>query len=191
MLEKPIIVLLSGPVAVGKTTVADALIVAEQYKRLRSGAFLSQRAKEQELPVTRTGLQELGDRLDLETDYRWLIEQVAVPAIEQSPGERRWLVDAVRKLRQVEHFRSRFGSAVLHLHLTAPEKVLQERYERRQREGNDYTGGIPYAAAVQHPNETAARSLQRVADLLIDVTIQSTDAIVDAVQRRVHPASDS
>jgi hypothetical protein len=39
--------------------------------------------------IDRPTLQELGDRLDLETDYRCLIDEVAVPAIAAHPTQDR------------------------------------------------------------------------------------------------------
>ena len=57
-------------------------------------------------------LQDLGDSLDVATDYRWLIDDFARPAIELNPDQGRWIVDAVRKTRQIQHFREAFGDAV-------------------------------------------------------------------------------
>ncbi|MDZ4077625.1 MULTISPECIES: hypothetical protein [Hydrocarboniphaga] len=140
------------------------------FKRLRSGAFLAQYAESNGLQNDRAGLQRIGDELDSSTDYKWLIDQIAVPAFEAECGQRRWLVDAVRKPRQVEHFRSTFADDhVSHAHLTAPEMLLRERYEARLTSGGEYAGNTRYEAAIQHPNETAARGLIDIADTVVDV----------------------
>src|SRR5256885_10800615 len=101
------ILLLSGPVAAGKSSVAALLVERGGFARVRSGHFLSEYATARGLTPDRQTLQEVGDRLDIETDYRWLVDEVAAPAIASNPNQARWLVDAVRKHRQVEHFRNR------------------------------------------------------------------------------------
>jgi RNase adaptor protein for sRNA GlmZ degradation len=131
--------------------------------------------------IDRLTLQELGDQLDLETDYRWLIDQVAVPAIAAHPTQDLWLVDAVRKDRQVAHFRQEFPGRVIHIHLTADEGVLRERYEARLRAGNDYEGNKSYDTAIRHPNELAARSLREIADHTIETSELRPERILEVL----------
>jgi adenylosuccinate synthase len=131
--------------------------------------------------IDRLTLQELGDQLDLETDYRWLIDEVAVPAIASRPTQERWLVDAVRKDRQVAHFRHEFPGRVIHVHLTADEGVLRERYDARLRAGDDYQGNKSYDTAIRHPNELAARSLREIADHTIETNGLSPERILETL----------
>jgi adenylosuccinate synthase len=101
--------------------------------------------------------------------------------MSSNPEQLRWLIDAVRKQRQVEHFRAAFGPEVLHVHLTADELMLRERYEVRLSVGDDYVGGMRYELAVQHPNEIAARALQEIADYLIDTSTLPPERVADAI----------
>lgn len=156
------LVLLSGPVAVGKTTLRQVLMTTHQFDYVRSSGYLKQIAAQRSLTGERIGLQDLGDELDRLTDYRWLLDEVVRPGFAASPGQRRWLIDAVRKHRQVEHFRAAYGDAVLHLHLHASEAVLRRRYAERDEV-------TPYDVAIQHDNEIASRSLAGIADLIIDM----------------------
>jgi len=174
--------LLSGPLAAGKSSVATALIANLQFARVRSGTYLASYAASRHMPIDRTGLHNVGDMLDLETDYRWLIENVAHPAISSDPAHTKWLIDAVRKRRQVEHFRSTFPR-VTHAHLFASDDVLKQRYESRSRQGADYTADVSYEDAVKHPNEVAARSLRIIADIAIDLgQVSAEDAALLIVQ---------
>src|ERR1700734_1788532 len=101
-------------------------------------------ARELRREGTRSELQNLGDDLDAKTDFRWLLDDVALPGFRSNPTIENWLVDAVRKSRQIEHFRDTFGEAVVHVHLTAPEIALRTRYEAR-RATSDGTGDqTPY-----------------------------------------------
>jgi adenylosuccinate synthase len=178
-----VVVLLSGPVAVGKTRFADELVNAYKFNKIRSGGFLAAQASARRIRADRTGLQELGDELDALTDYRWVVDSVAVPAIEGVPSQRRWLFDAVRKHRQVEHFRSEFGDAVFHVHLVAPEEVLRSRYERRLCAGSEYIGATSYDDAVKHPNEIESRSLGSIAQLTLHSVDSDVRLLAEALAR--------
>jgi hypothetical protein len=128
-MARKLIILLSGPLAVGKTTLRDALVSEHHFDYAKSGKYLTSRASQLGIAISRTSLQDLGDKLDLDTDYRWLITDVVTPAMQGNDLCERWIVDAVRKERQVIHFRDSFNTSadVFHLHLTAPEAVLQTR----------------------------------------------------------------
>ncbi len=165
----PRVLLLSGPIASGKTSLADELIARHGFKRLRSSDHLKAVCLQQGLDVSRSSLQQLGDRLDQETDFRWLIDEVAQPQIVAEPSQGRWLIDSVRKERQVAHFRSTFGSDVTHVHVWASEEVLLQRFEGRRNSGSHSEGSTEYAAAISHPNEVSARALLKIADLAINL----------------------
>lgn len=161
-----IVLLLSGPVSVGKTTLRDSLMAAYGFGAIRSSGYLRELAAKQAGGTGRLDLQELGDRLDEQTDYRWVVDAVAVPAMAVHPAIGRWLFDAVRKKRQVEHFRAAFGHAVFHLHLDAPETVLRERYEQRLLEQGQPVSGA-YDSAVAHDNEQQSRAMIHLADATV------------------------
>lgn len=168
------LLLISGPIHAGKTTLAKELQRAFGFVKVSSSQYLktllpadvdggSERAREL--------MQETGDRLDIETDYRWIVDPVASSQINAAPEVKNWLIDAVRKPRQVQHFRSEFPN-VKHAHLTAPEAVLRSRHQDTPEH---------YARTVAHPNEVHARSLATMADLVLDSTMHSSSALVERV----------
>lgn len=168
------ILLLSGPIGSGKSSVARVLNDCYQYRSISSGGYLRSIA----LDHSREALQDAGDRLDRDTDYRWLIDQVAAPTIAAVPSQHYWLLDAVRKTRQIEHFRELFGISVWHVHLHAPEDVLSERVNNR-------TASLAgdYQTAIRHPNEVAARDLGRVADHVYDSSLLTTQQIAESIHQ--------
>jgi hypothetical protein len=174
------IILLSGPLAVGKTSVRDKLVLNGGYQPIRSSAYLRQFA---DVDGGRRTLQEVGDRLDLETDYRWLLERVATPAFEAEPQQKKWLVDAVRKAKQIDHFRNCYGvtSLVFHAHLDAPESVVKQRFENRKRSGEDSVEGVTYESAIDHDNERSARGLKHVADKVYDTSADLPEVIATRI----------
>jgi hypothetical protein len=170
-----LLLLLSGPIAVGKSGVANALIKGHGFANIKSSAYLRLQTASNGISESRTNLQKTGDRLDDETDFNWLIDDVAKPAIAANPDNARWLLDSVRKRRQVEHFRNHFGRSVFHVHLTAPESIIEARYNDRLLAG-DEVGNITYATAIAHANEQSSRSLIDIADFLVDLASASSEA---------------
>jgi hypothetical protein len=175
--------LLSGPVAVGKTSVTEVLTTLHGIKRLRTGAYLAELARQRGFAVNRTSLQSIGDDLDDATDYRWVLNDVAVPAFAGGHPMDRWLLDSVRKPQQVGHFRNVYGRSIVHVHLQADEGLLKERYERRRASGGDYSNDVPYEVAIRHPNEIASRHLHAIADAMVDVSALTAVEAANQVAR--------
>lgn len=170
------LLLISGPMASGKTSVSAVLQEFHSFVPVSSGSFLRAQLAARNEPTDRYTLQEFGDSLDRTTDFSWLIESVAIPALEARPDVHNWLLDAVRKPRQVELFRLRFGDAVRHVHIVAPESVLKQRYAAR---GLSHVED--YQASVLHPNEINARSLAGFADRVLDIEQHTPLEIADQI----------
>lgn len=181
---KPKILLLSGPLSVGKSSVARVLTDEFQFTMISSGDYLRGILAERGVPTTRQALQDLGDALDRETDFGWLIDPVARAEIAQAPDQISWYVDAVRKPKQVAHFRSAFQQ-VVHVHLTADEDVLAERFAARGRDG-DFAHDIgSYERAIKSKNEQIARSLIHIADAEIDLGFKSPSEAAADIERLI------
>ncbi|MGY3306896.1 adenylate kinase family enzyme [Pseudomonas sp. PvR086] len=170
------LLLLSGPIASGKTSVSASLQERYGFVPISSGSFLRAKLAAQNEPIDRRNLQELGDSLDRVTDFSWLIESVASPAIEARPDAHNWLLDAVRKPQQVVLFKLRFGNVVKHVHIVAPEFVLEQRYAARGLSHLE-----DYQASVLHPNEQTARLLAGFADKILDTEEYTPVEIADQI----------
>lgn len=170
------LLLLSGPMASGKTSVSAVLQDLHKFVAVSSGSFLRTQLAARNEPLDRHNLQELGDSLDRATDFSWLIDSVAIPAVEARPSDDNWLLDAVRKPRQVELFRLRFASELRHVHIVASESVLKRRYAAR-----GITHLEDYQASVLHPNEQGARSLAGLADKILDTDEYTPLEIADQI----------
>lgn len=156
------ILLLSGPIASGKSSISQFLQENYGFAAISSGAFLREQLVARSKPIDRQQLQELGDALDAATDFSWIIESVARPIIDAQPHIDNWILDAVRKPRQIELFRLNYTESIRHVHVVAPESVLQRRYAERG------VGLAQYQANISHPNEQSARSLATHADKVVD-----------------------
>ena len=169
------IVLLSGPFKVGKSTITNELVQQFGYLKISSSDYLRSLTPgvgQLDLAQARLRLQETGDELDRQTDFRWVVDPVATSAVANAPNASNWLFDAVRKRRQVEHFREKFGPAVMHVHLTAPDNVLRTRSDMSE---------TAYGIAISHSNEVNARSLIDIADRVFDTTLRTAHEIATQI----------
>lgn len=113
----------------------------------------------------RDALIKLGDKLDIETNGKWVLDQFLAET-SGAPADQIWLVDAVRTLDQVKHFRQKFGDRVVHVHLTAPIGVLRERYLARRAEIREFNS---YDEAREHgATESKIETLAEVANVVLE-----------------------
>lgn len=167
------ILLISGPLAVGKTSVREQLVAKHEYSAIQSSSYLRELAAMKGIALERSNLQMLGDSLDLETQFGWVVSNVALPQIQAKPKQKLWIFDAVRKPEQVSLFRDQFGASVRHVHFTSPEPILKKRYDSRARSDDS----VSYEDAISHPNEYSSRSLSQIADRIISLEeLSSEDA---------------
>jgi adenylosuccinate synthase len=164
------IILLSGPIASGKTTLGDSLVGRYGFVRLKSRELIHFLLKTE---PEREALQNAGDALDRKTKGRWVAQALA-KALLDLPANALVLVDAVRIERQVKAVREAFGPRVTHVHLTAPIDELSQRYRNRRKELKELSS---YRQVQSNPTEKNIESLARLADVVVD-TRQSTPAEV-------------
>jgi adenylosuccinate synthase len=154
------IFLLSGPLAVGKSTLREQFEVRFGAIRLSTSQFL----KSLENTNDRKRLIELGLEQDQKTDGKWVLQAVR-PQIEQGKSNSIFLIDAVRTDRQVFHFRDVYGSRIVHVHLTAPLGVLRQRYKERDSTLNEFE---TYDEAAQFGTERNIETLANIADVVVE-----------------------
>jgi adenylosuccinate synthase len=178
------IVLFSGPAAVGKSTICAELESSHGFKPIKSSGYLRALADEKGLEVTRNILQKIGDQLDLETNFSWLVEDVAKLEVHSQADQKYWYVDSVRKPMQIEHFRKSFGEKIFHIHIDAREAILTKRFDERlsNKDTTDYEK--PYDEHIKHPNEISSRALGGVADLVIEYSDISAGEAVQLILDR-------
>jgi adenylosuccinate synthase len=168
MIEK--VVLLSGPISSGKSTLAQGL--ADQFGMdiFRTREVLQARVAK-ELVGNRKILQSSGEKLDRATKGTWVREEIT-KRLYNHPEITTIVVDSVRISNQIDAIRESFGSKVIHVHLTAPQKELEKRYKRRQKSKRESTR--TYAEAHDDPTEKQVETLSEIADVVID-TKRCTD----------------
>jgi adenylosuccinate synthase len=119
------IVVLSGPVSSGKSTLAERLADRYGAVHLRTRELMAAHAhaRGDALPMDRAALQRYGERLDVQTKGRWVVDGLA-PTINRLGRSGLFIIDAIRIPAQLEALRDAFGRDVVHVHLRAPLEVL-------------------------------------------------------------------
>ncbi len=115
----------------------------------------------------RVSLQELGEKLDSETEGQWVAEALG-RAAARLPGDALIVVDSVRILEQIDCIRRGFGRLVVHVHLEASDEDLRKRYAGRKRK--DIKELPSYADVLKNPTEQAVPQLRDKADVVINTT---------------------
>ena len=155
------IILLSGPVASGKTALAWGLAKQFNIRRIQTRDLLERLVARRGRP-RRANLQQAGDRLDRQTRGTWVLEELD-RQLRDDTRQTDVIVDSVRMLDQIDVLRRAYGSAVTHIHVTASPHILRIRYDSRN-DGN----GLSYDQMRKNRTERLVERLADTADLLID-----------------------
>lgn len=167
------VIVLSGPVCSGKTALASRLVERYEETRVIKTRELIRDAL-QGTKLERGALQQAGERLDKRTRGRWVATAVGRRVVDFAEDET-VIIDSCRTEDQIDGLREAFGKWVTHLHLTAPEEVLERRYRKR-------TSGIKelssYEDVGKDPTEAQVNLLDRTADVVIDTARSQLDDVV-------------
>jgi adenylosuccinate synthase len=163
------IILLSGGVSSGKSTLSDSLhqqFVLEVLKTKDVIRDLARKKLGKELESNRRAMQLFGERLDRETKGRWVLTALT-KLLRNAQGS--IVVDAVRVREQIRAIRQSYGFSVVHIHLKAPKRVLAARYEGRGATG--FRELRSYAQVEANPTEANVGQLEEIADVVIDTDL--------------------
>lgn len=165
-----LIVLLSGNVSVGKTTLSKGLMAHYSATVVKTKDVMKELAVSKlgkELPSERKALQDLGTKLDQDTNGEWVLTALkkhiaGLPAAHEDVV----VVDAVRILPQIKAIRRAYHFAVKHIHLEASTSALAKRYVGRG------SGGVrellSYSDVGTDPTESGVATLRQSADFVVN-----------------------
>lgn len=176
MTKRKIILILSGEIAAGKSTLAQNLVKKFDFVHLSTRDALKKEAQIalNELEPDRAFLQKFGEELDKKTNGSWVRQhfQLAMKNNEKV------VIDSVRILKQIKAFRESYGSSVFHIHLVAPPQSLKQRFLDRNKSQDFSTANAleKYEKYKSDPTEKKVQELATEADLVIDTgTYQNGD----------------
>src|SRR5262245_50940492 len=158
-----LIVVLSGPVSSGKSTLAVLLhdrfgaVVVKTLEMLQSLSPETERG--------RTEFQELGEQLDSKTGGDWVLTELA-RRVNDLPENACVIVDSARIEGQISAIRRGYGKRVVHIHLNASQKELARRYKHRP--SGTFKELTSYVEVLKNKTESLVPELAQIADVVID-----------------------
>lgn len=161
----PRIVVVSGPVGAGKSTLAARLAHRYGAVHVRTSDIMRDVAvsRGENLPDERRAMQDFGDTLDTETVGSWVTEWLSAQIADGAITGDLIVVDAVRRAEQIERLRDAYP--VTHIHLDAPDDELSKRYSGRDSGLQELPS---YAEVRKNLTEDQVTELADEADVSID-----------------------
>jgi len=171
------IVVISGKVATGKSTLAEGLRDKFGAIVFSTRALLEQAARRDAKSGTfnRKFLQEFGAERDRVSGGAWLADELRLLLVD-SPRDQVVVIDAVRLADQLTMLRNSFGRTVVHIHLSAFDDDLADRFKLRR---DSIDENLSYELTGNDPTERQVDSLSSLADLHINTsTADMNDVLV-------------
>jgi len=175
MIDK--IILLSGHVSSGKTTLCDML--SENYGAIVFKTRTYLKRLKIDIESERSAMQNLGDVLDKRTQGSWVCDGLSQTINENNSNNSTYLfiVDAVRIKDQIDCIRRAYGNRVVHVHLHVPESELKIRYAKRRK--NRYFKELgSFEEVLSNKTEKLIDNLKEVADIVIDTKRCTEDDVL-------------
>ncbi|QUS38019.1 adenylosuccinate synthase [Tardiphaga alba] len=155
------LIAISGPVASGKSALAQEFIARFKAHRISTRQLLFDAGAADE----RQALIDTGKRLDAETEGTWVRDGIARYVQQHEATHDVIIVDSVRIAAQVRHLRQEYGSKFVHIHVSVPYEVAKERYDKRAGSSDQ---AVPYDVVRSDPTESQVWGLDRIADRIVE-----------------------
>ncbi|MCB0724819.1 MAG: adenylosuccinate synthetase [Ignavibacteriae bacterium] len=167
MAERKLILLLSGEIASGKTTLSKNLQDKYGFKVSRTREGIKKRYHASR---SREDLQIFGEKLDKTTKGRWVLEHFQDEFYTSFFENDFFVIDSVRIKEQIEQFRRAYGYSVFHIHLLSSDATLYDRFIKRgeNKDLGERKLKRKYSEFKKNNTESQVNELADKADLVID-----------------------
>jgi hypothetical protein len=134
-----------------------------------------------DLPPDRRSLQQAGNKLDSETRFRWIANEVA--ELERLYPKRSLIVDSARVPNQVKALRASTSERLTHVHLAAHYDHVVRRYSLRSR---SIDAGLNYSHLTRDISESWQSELEEICDLRLNTEEVLPAALAEIVLTFLH-----
>ena len=169
---RKIILVLTGEISSGKSTLASKLSEAFGFKVCKTREGLKYFAdKELNGKIPERGFyQEFGEHLDRQGNGRWVLDYFQFLFAKEFNDHHLYIIDSARIIDQIKKIREAYSYFVYHIHLKAPPQSLEARFYQRAELQN-----MPaekqrekYEEFKSNETEKQVQTLEAEADLVID-----------------------
>jgi adenylosuccinate synthase len=131
--ERKIILVLSGEICTGKSTLSDKLVKQHGFRHCKTREGLKSLAadKLKGKDPERDFYQKLGYDLDVKNGGTWVLKYFQSLYEKDFASCNFYVVDSVRIIGQVQHIREAYSYSVYHVHLEASADTLRRRFFER------------------------------------------------------------
>jgi adenylosuccinate synthase len=175
------IVLLSGSISTGKSTLSGLLQTQFGFHALKTNKVIRDLAVQrlgEEIESERRAMQKFGESLDKDTKGRWVRDALVrlIRDLGSVGNDALIVVDAVRIRDQISAIRKAYTFSVVHVHLKAPDDVLEARYRKRPVSG--FKELSSFTEAKRNKTEAGVKELEDAADFVIDTSRSLAQAVL-------------
>lgn len=170
-MKNKFIVILSGEIAAGKTTLSEGLAQRFGFQHLKTRGALNdlfEKHQENGSGDQRSNFQVFGEQLDRDSKGAWVRDYFQ----KQVRNYSKVIIDSARILEQIQAFRRAYSQYVVHIHLKASPQKLVKRYLERGLKENRFSteqeGLKKYESYKADKTEAGIKNLEKEADLIID-----------------------
>lgn len=178
MFSRPVVII-SGKTGSGKSDLATLLEREYGFYAVRTRALLATRTG---IKASRRALLDKGRELDRDTKHDWVAAEV-VERIRKLPPHTGVVVDHVTSREQVESFRDRFRTSLLHVHLWASAETLRRRLSAE--DGHEVEES-EYVALDHLRDDDIVHWLKHDADVRINTDRSDARDVLVRVAARLH-----
>lgn len=175
MRYKKLILVLTGEIATGKTTLSEELVKRYGFVHIKTRELLNEIAVKKtsaEKVLERGFLQRFGADLDQKTNGSWIVDE----SQDIIANNDLILVDAARIQEQINALRKKLPQNIVHIHLTAPDQIKLERFMGRTNKDVEKTETEKRDKYNLYKEDETERNVPRLkddADLVIQTERQS------------------
>lgn len=170
--ERKIILVLSGEICTGKSTISDKLEKEFGFLHCKTRDGLNYLAEKKYVGASqdRDFLQKFGEELDNEGGGKWVLDYFQEIYEKDFATNNFYVVDSARILKQIQHMRNAYSYFVYHVHLTGSPAELERRfYERGDIKSlPEDEQKSKYKRYKANATEAQVNSMASEADLVID-----------------------
>jgi adenylosuccinate synthase len=175
------IIVLSGRVCSGKTSLADLFETNHNAKILKTKDLIKST-----LPnkiFSREELQKAGDALDEIDGGAWVANALKKCIDELNIKPEVVILDSARIPGQLIALRKAFGGALTHVHLSANKIKLDERYKKRRSDNQEFNSYQELEDASE--TERGVDQLANLADVMIETDKSEANDVYTRVSARI------
>lgn len=174
--QRTLIIVLAGPIASGKTTIAKLLAERYGFVYLKSKETLMRLLRERGESINENTLQAIGKEVVEKIGGRGLTELV----LQDYDSSKNYVYDSIRNIDDCVYLRERFRERFKLIYLDLPEGIRKQRYVLRI--GREISEESFYRRA-SHPVEAEIPYLSSEADALIvnydqETTLNNIDSLL-------------